>query len=77
MLLGLASSLPGGIASSDAAMIFLLTSLGTSVAKSAASVLIARAITLGYSLLVGIASFVYLSNKIGKELKHIVKEVFE
>ena len=77
LLLGLASSLPGGIASSDAAMIFLLTSLGTSVAKSAASVLIARAITLGYSLLVGIASFVYLSNKIDKELKRIVKEVFK
>jgi glycosyltransferase 2 family protein len=70
VLIGVASFLPGGIGSTDAAMIFLLGIMGIGSTIAVATVLLYRFISMWYGVFVGGLSFVYLSRKI--DLKKIL-----
>lgn len=61
IIMSLLSFLPGGIGGTEAIMILLLIYLGFSKPIAASTVLIGRAMTLGYSFILGYISFIYLS----------------
>ncbi|MBI2579562.1 MAG: flippase-like domain-containing protein [Candidatus Aenigmarchaeota archaeon] len=70
VIIGIVSSLPGGIGSSEFVMIFLLGLNGVGGAAAVTSVFIYRIIAFWFAALVGGLSFVYLSRKIDmKEFK--------
>lgn len=71
ILVGIASSLPGGLGSMEAIMIFLLLNIGIGITTATAAVMLTRLLTFGYSLILGYVSFIYLSQKI--EFKNILK----
>lgn len=71
ILLGLLSSLPGGVGGTEAAMIIILGATGISSQIAGSTVLLGRALTFWYSMLLGYFSFVYLSRKI--DIKEAVK----
>jgi len=64
LLAGLLSSLPGGIGSADAVMVFLLLMEGVEQSIAGASVLLARAMTLGLGMLAGYISLLYLRRRV-------------
>lgn len=64
LLIGIASSLPGGIGSSEFVMIFLLGLNGVAGALAVSAVFIYRILTFWFGAFVGGMSFVYLSKKI-------------
>ncbi len=69
-IIGVASSLPGGIGSSETAMVLMLGIIGISGTGSIAGVLISRVISFWYGAFIGMLSFIYLSRKIDmKNLK--------
>ena len=64
VMIGVASSLPGGLGSTEIVMILLLNSIGVQNPIAVTAVLIYRFITIWYGLTLGFASFLYLSRKI-------------
>lgn len=58
---GLMSFLPGGIGSADAVLLFALMLMGIDKSQATAGILIARGITLGYCLFVGMLCMLYLN----------------
>lgn len=72
-MIGVASSLPGGIGSTEIVMIILLNAYGIQNPAAVTSVLIYRFVTLWYGLFLGFVSFVYLSKKINMEEIKLVK----
>lgn len=64
ILIGIASSLPGGIGSSEFVMILLLGVLGISTHIAVAITIVARFMTFWYPALLGGVSFFYLGRKI-------------
>ncbi len=64
VLIGIASSLPGGLGSAEAVSILLLGLVGISSAPAAAVVFLARFLSFWFSILIGGLSFIYLSKKI-------------
>jgi hypothetical protein len=76
LLLGLITSLPGGIGGSDVVMIVSLSLLGIESGIAASGVLLARAVSLGYGLFAGYISFLYLSKKMDtKQLKILINSI--
>jgi uncharacterized protein (TIRG00374 family) len=73
ILVGLLSSLPGGAGGTEAVMIILLGAIGISGAVGGATVLVGRALTFGYSIVLGYFSFLYLGKKIN--LKELMKTI--
>lgn len=71
ILLGLLSSLPGGVGGTEAAMILILGVYGVSGAIAGSAVFLGRALTFWYSILLGYFSFVHLSRKI--DVKEAIK----
>ncbi len=63
-IIGIASSLPGGIGSSEAVMVFMLGAMAIPGATAMAGVLIFRFAGFWYGAFVGLLSFIYLSRKI-------------
>ena len=63
LLIGIASSLPGGIGSSEFVMIFLLGITGVEGALAVSAVFVYRILTFWFGALIGGLSFVYLSKK--------------
>lgn len=70
VLIGVASTLPGGLGSTETVMIILLGALNIQSATAVAGVMIFRFISFWYGIFIGGASFVYLSKKI--DLKNII-----
>jgi glycosyltransferase 2 family protein len=62
-LIGVATTLPGGIGSTDAVMIIFLGSFGVEHTIAITGVLISRFLSLWYSNLVGGVSMIYLAKK--------------
>ena len=73
ILIGICSSLPSGVGSTEVVMIILLGALGIEKTVATATVMLARFLTLGYGMLLGYLSFLYLSRKVN--LRNIVKRV--
>ena len=73
VLVGLLSSLPGGVGGTEAAMILILGAIGMPAEIAGSTVLLGRAFTFGYSLIPGYLSFLYLGKKIdiGELLKGV------
>ncbi len=63
-IIGVASSLPGGIGSMETVASLLLTSLGVPATTAVASVLLFRAATFWFGSAVGALSFLYLSRRL-------------
>lgn len=61
ILASLLTFLPGGIGSTEAILTYLLISIGFSKSSAGTITLIGRFATLGYSMILGYVSFVYLS----------------
>jgi glycosyltransferase 2 family protein len=64
ILIGVASSLPGGIGSFEAVAVFVLSGTGIEISAATAGIIIYRFMSFGLSSLMGGLSFVYLSRKI-------------
>ncbi|MBI5060820.1 MAG: flippase-like domain-containing protein [Candidatus Aenigmarchaeota archaeon] len=64
VLIGVASTLPGGLGSTEAVMILLLGVVGVSSTTAVAGVMLSRFISFWYGILVGAVSLIYLSKKI-------------
>ncbi len=64
VLMGVASTLPGGIGSTEAVMIILLGIVGVLSTTATAGVMLSRFISFWYGIAVGALSFIYLSKKI-------------
>jgi uncharacterized protein (TIRG00374 family) len=76
ILISLLSFLPGGIGGTEAIMILLLIYLGFTKPTAASIVLLGRAMTLGYSFILGYISFIYLSKTIKiNSVKDLKKKV--
>src|SRR3989338_5283438 len=60
-LIGIASSLPGGIGSTEAVMIVLLTMLGADPIAAAAGVLVSRLISFWYGAGIGVLMFLHIA----------------
>ena len=63
-LVGVASFLPGGLGSFEAALVFLLTIMGVESSLSVTGVILGRLLSFWYATLLGGISFLYLSRKI-------------
>ncbi len=63
VLVGVASSLPGGLGPFEAIMIFIITGRGVEGSLATAGVLLYRFMSFGLSAIIGGMSFVYLSRK--------------
>jgi uncharacterized protein (TIRG00374 family) len=63
VIIGIASSLPGGVGTTEIVMIFLLTVLGVDHASAAAATITFRLATIWFVNILGGISFVYLSRK--------------
>ena len=72
-ILGVASSLPGGLGSVEAISSLLLISLGVVNTEAVAVILVFRALTLWFGSFVGGLSFLYLNSKIDLTLKELSK----
>lgn len=72
-LIGVASSLPGGIGSAEIVMTLLLTLNGVEPSLSVSLVLIYRFVSFWFSVLLGGLSFMYLSRKI--DIKQAFKDI--
>jgi len=69
-LIGIASSLPGGIGSSEIVMIFLIGLTGVAGSVAVSAVFIYRIMTFWFGAFIGGLSFIYLSRKVDmKNLK--------
>ncbi len=64
ILIGIASSLPGGLGSTEAVMIILIGLIGIDSTAGIAGIMLARGLTFWYGAFIGALSFVYLSRKI-------------
>jgi uncharacterized protein (TIRG00374 family) len=73
VMIGVASSLPGGLGSTEIVMILLLTSYGIQNPIAVTAVFIYRFVTFWYGLGLGVASFLYLSKKINLEEIKLLK----
>jgi uncharacterized protein (TIRG00374 family) len=71
VVVGIASSLPGGLGTTEIIMIFMLGALGINSATAAAATLTFRLMTIWFVNLLGGVSFLYLSRKI--ELKNVFR----
>jgi glycosyltransferase 2 family protein len=71
IVVGIASSLPGGLGTTELVMIFLLGTAGVDASIAAAATLTFRLATIWFVDLLGGISFVYLSRKI--ELKNLFR----
>lgn len=71
IIIGVLSSLPGGIGSTDVVMVLLLSLVGVENIIAVSSVLIARFLSLWYGIFLGGLSFIYLGKKI--KMKDIFK----
>jgi len=71
IIIGVASSLPGGIGSTDAVMILLLGLIGIENTIAVTGVLVSRFLSLWYSIFLGGLSFIYLSKDI--DMKKLLK----
>lgn len=70
IMIGVASSLPGGLGSTEIVMILLFNAYGINNPLAVTIVLVHRVVTLLYGAFLGIISFVYLSKKINlREIK--------
>ena len=74
ILIGLLSTLPGGIGGTEVVMVVLLMSMGVEQVIAVSTVILGRFITLGYSMILGYASFLYLSKKI--DIKNIMEKIW-
>lgn len=61
IIASLVTFLPGGIGGTEALMTYILISVGFSKATAGAIVLLGRFATLGYSMILGYISFIYLA----------------
>ena len=73
IVIGILSSLPGGMGSTEIVLILLITSLGFEKSLAASVVFLGRIITLGYGMFLGYLSFIYLNRKI--DLKNVIKKI--
>lgn len=64
VLIGIVSTLPGGLGSTETVMILLLSLVGVYSTIAIAGVMLLRLISFWYSMFVGGLSFIYLSKKI-------------
>jgi uncharacterized protein (TIRG00374 family) len=64
VLIGIASSLPGGLGSTEAVMVVILGILGIESTLGIAGIMLSRVLTFWYSAFVGALCFVYLSKKL-------------
>jgi uncharacterized protein (TIRG00374 family) len=64
LLIGIASSLPGGLGSTEAVMVIVLGMIGIESTIGIAGIMLARFLTFWYGAFVGALSFFYLSRKI-------------
>jgi uncharacterized protein (TIRG00374 family) len=64
LLIGIASSLPGGLGSTEAVMVIVLGMIGIGSTIGIAGIMLARFLTFWYGAFVGALSFFYLSRKI-------------
>jgi uncharacterized protein (TIRG00374 family) len=62
-MIGVASSLPGGLGSTEIVMVILLTAYGAASPVAVTTVFVYRFITIWYGLLLGLGGFVYLGRK--------------
>src|SRR3989338_1387096 len=72
-IIGVASSLPGGIGSMEAVASLLLTSLGIAGVTAVAAILIFRAATFWFGSLLGALSFLYISRKYDMRAERLFK----
>lgn len=73
ILMGIASSLPGGLGGTEAVLVFLLTVFGLTGAAAGSVVIIGRMLTFGYSILLGYISFIWLGKRIDmRSIKNIL-----
>ena len=70
-IIGIITFLPGGLGSTDAVMIFFLTTLNIDYTVAVAGVLISRFLSIWYTNLLGGASLIYLVKKTGLNFKNI------
>jgi len=72
LLISIVSFLPGGLGSFEVIMVVFLGMFGVTASTATAGVLLARFVTIWYSLLLGVFAFIYLSKVINmKDLKKI------
>lgn len=64
IIIGVVTSLPGGLGSTDVVMVLLLSVLGVPGATSVSGVLISRILSVWLGIFLGFLSFIYLSRKI-------------
>ncbi|MBI4019201.1 MAG: flippase-like domain-containing protein [Candidatus Aenigmarchaeota archaeon] len=72
-IIGVASSLPGGIGSMEAVASLLLASLGVNSVTAVAAILIFRAATFWFGSLLGALSFIYISRKYDMQAERLIK----
>lgn len=64
LLIGIASSLPGGLGSTEAVMVIILGIIGIESAVGIAGIMLARFLTFWYGAFIGAICFFYLSRRI-------------
>ncbi len=70
-LIGIGSSLPGGIGTTDVVLTIFLTSFGVEKSLAVTGILLGRFLSLWYLNLLGGLSFVYLSKKLKIDMKSV------
>ena len=73
ILASLVTFLPGGIGGTEAIMTYLLISLGFEKSAAGTITLLGRFATLGYSMILGYLSFLYLSRRIDLKITNLLK----
>ncbi len=64
IVIGISSMLPGGLGGTEASFIIIFSLIGTAKTIAAAIVFVGRALTLGYGMILGYISFLYLNKKL-------------
>lgn len=72
ILIGIASSLPGGLGSTEGIIALFLGGMAIETTTAVAAALLSRALTFGYILVLGYISFLYLSKKVNLKTFHVI-----
>ncbi len=72
-MIGIASSLPGGIGSTDVVMTVFLASFGVEKSVAITGILLARFLSIWYLNLLGGLSFIYLTRKLNISMRSILR----
>jgi uncharacterized protein (TIRG00374 family) len=71
-LIGIASSLPGGLGSTEGVITLFLGGMAIETTTAVAASLLSRALTFGYILVLGFISFLYLGRKVNLKNFHAI-----